>query len=65
MTISDHIILGSPIKGLVKKKNTSPLTKIGLFLKFFAWQLLIGNNPPFFVLPRTRYFYLRLHGIFL
>jgi len=26
-----HLCVGSPIKGLVKKKNTSPLTKIGHF----------------------------------
>jgi len=39
---NDLIEMGSPIKGGVKRKNTSPLKKIGLF---FACTLLTDNGP--------------------
>jgi hypothetical protein len=45
----------SPIKGLVKRKNTSPLKKIILFHLAITF---LPAGSRFQLLPRTRYFFI-------
>jgi hypothetical protein len=45
---------GSPIKGQVKRKNTSPLQKS---FPFFAWLKPLHQHGLVFVPLRTRYFF--------